>query len=320
MQIDKFIKARESDWKRLETLAGEQHKLRLTEIYELSHLYRTVMSDLAVAQRDYPNHQVTIFLNQLLIRTHSFIYQSDVTRVSALSDLITRTIPHSFRQIARFVLAAALLFVIPALIGFWLTSANPSIAVPLGLEAQRRILAQHDTWTDIPQNERPTASTFIITNNIRVALLAFAGGVVFGLFSVYVLINNGLMIGAVLGLASHYGMAGSLLDFIVAHGILELSIIVIAGGAGLSMGGALLNPGRFTRLNALKVAAGRSVYLAILAVPVLITAGLLEGFVSPSSLSSLLKLLIGFLSGIALYAYLALSRGDGKGSAAKRTI
>src|SRR5207247_2130587 len=82
----------------------------------------------------------------------------------------------------------------------------------------------------------------IFTNNIRVAFFAFAGGVLAGLGTLYVLVANGVQLGAVLGAAQHYGVAGLLLTFISAHGYLELTMIVISGAAGLRLGDALLRP------------------------------------------------------------------------------
>lgn len=310
MHVNEFIKSREADWKRLEGLMAQQTRrkaLKPDEIYELGGLYRTVMSDLAVARRDYPEHRLNVFLNQLLTRTHNMLYQEDTGDVRRLSTLITHTIPQTFRDLGIFVLAAFLMFFVPAVIGFRLASTNPDVAVPLGLEDQRRILAESETWTDIPVDARPFASTVIMTNNIRIAILAFAGGIALGLFTLYILAMNGLIIGGVLGLAVHYGMGDSLFGFIIAHGVLELSIIFMSGGAGLALGWALLNPGRHTRLDSLKVMARRSVNLAILAVPILITAGIIEGFISPSDLPLIVRILVGILTGAVLYAYLLLS-------------
>ncbi len=305
-QVNEFIKQRERDWKRLEDLMARMRRQALSpvEIHELGGLYRSTMSDLAIARRDYANERVIVYLNQLLTRAHSTIYQDDTSSLERLNRYVVRTIPTAFRRIAGFVLAAFILFMVPAVIGYRLAVVNPQAAEPLGLEEQRAILAEHETWTDIPPNVRPVASTFIITNNVRIAILAFAGGVSFGLFTVYILAMNGLVIGAVVGLAAHYGMVGSLLDFMVAHGVLELSIIFMSGGAGLALGWAMLNPGRLTRANAMRVAAVRSVSLAVLAVPVLLIAGLIEGFISPTGIASVVKILVGVGTGAVLYAYL----------------
>jgi uncharacterized membrane protein SpoIIM required for sporulation len=146
-----------------------------------------------------------------------------------------------------------------------------------------------------------------MSNNIRVAVLAFAGGVAFGIFTVYVLVFNGLVLGGVLGLAAHYGMSESLITFVIAHGVIELSIIFIAGGAGLSLAWALLSPGLYTRRDALALEARRIVPLAVIAIPVLVIAGMIEGFISPSDTPFWFHASIGVVSGLCLYGYLIFS-------------
>ncbi len=196
--------------------------------------------------------------------------------------------------------------IIPAIVGYRLTYTNPDNADILGLGQERDTLADHQTWTDIPVEARPYASAFIMSNNIKVALLAFAGGLTFGLFSIYILVFNGLSVGAILGLAVHYGLGESLLTFIIGHGVIELSVIFMAGGAGLQLAWALLNPGAYRRRDALALAARRAVALAVAAVPLLIVAGLIEGFISPSAAPLIVHLAVGLISGVLLYAYLGL--------------
>ncbi|MBZ0288186.1 MAG: stage II sporulation protein M, partial [Anaerolineae bacterium] len=195
----------------------------------------------------------------------------------------------------------------PGLVGYRVAYSNPTDADRLGLAIERQTLADQETWTNIPLDQRPFASAFVMSNNIRIAILAFGGGITFGLFTVYVLMMNGLIIGAVLGLAAHYGMGQELLAFIVGHGVIELSVIFIAGGAGLQLGWVLLNPGAYTRRDALALAARRAVALAVAAVPLLIVAGLIEGFLSPTDTPLLLRGGVGLLTGIALYSYLGLA-------------
>jgi uncharacterized membrane protein SpoIIM required for sporulation len=118
---------------------------------------------------------------------------------------------------------------------------------------------------------------------------------------------NGLTIGAVMGLAAHYDMGQALLGFIIGHGVIELSVVFIAGGAGLQLGWALLNPGPYTRRDSLALAARRAVTLAVVSIPLLIMAGLIEGFISPSDLSFLARAGVGIGTGILLYGYLSVA-------------
>ena len=153
-------------------------------------------------------------------------------------------------------------------------------------------------------------ATLIFTNNIQVSFLAFSGGVLVGLGTVYVLISNGLALGGVLGAAQFYGVAPLLWSFISPHGYLELTCIVIAGAAGLMLGDALLRPGLLLRREALARASRQAVELVMGAAPVLIVAGLIEGFVSPSDLAIQVKLAFGPAAGLVLYVLLlTLGRG-----------
>ena len=309
MNANEFIQLRQKDWERLQALV-ERHKgrrpLSAVEVKELGTLYRAVASDLAQARRDYPQQRVTLYLNRLLTQAHSAIYQADVSNWREAARYIAHTIPHTYRQTGVFTLIAFLLFLIPAVIGFRLAYTNPDVAEPLGLVKERETLANNDVWTDIPVDERPYVSAFIMSNNIRVAILAFGGGVAFGVFTVYLLMMNGVTIGAVLGLAAHYGLGDTLLNFIFAHGVIELSVIFMSGGAGLQLGWALITPGLRSRKDALGLAARRAVPLVVIAIPLLIAAGLIEGFVSPSSRPFSLKVAVGLCSGAVMYGYLLL--------------
>lgn len=323
MTVNEFIQLREKDWQRLDTLIN-RHKgrqpLNAREVHELGTLYRAVTSDLALARRDYPDQRVTLFLNQLLTRTHSFIYQQDVSDFRQLVRYFTYRIPQVFRQTAVFTFVAFLLFIVPAIVGYRLAYTYPDSADMFGLAAQRQALADQELWTDIPLEERPFMSAFIMSNNIRIAILAFGGGVSFALFTVYVLTMNGLIIGAVMGLASHYEMGQPLLAFVIGHGVIELSVVFIAGGAGLQLGWSLLNPGPYTRRDALALTARRAVTLAVASIPLLIVAGLIEGFISPSDLPFLVRAGVGITTGILLYSYLSFAGQGAAPSARERKI
>ena len=139
------------------------------------------------------------------------------------------------------------------------------------------------------------------------------------------LVTNGLTIGAVMGLAAHYGMGSSLLGFVVGHGVIELSVIFMAGGAGLQLGWALLNPGLYTRRDALAQAARRAVMITIVAVPLLIIAGTIEGLFSPTDAPLLVHIAVGVISGGCMYAYLFLvgrskARENGRSAMESATI
>ena len=151
---------------------------------------------------------------------------------------------------------------------------------------------------------RPFAASAIATNNIQVSILAFAGGILLGTVTVYALVLNGLNIGAVLGYTHLYGLDGKLLAFMSPHGYIELTVIFIAGGAGLRIAWAIIQPGLLRRRGALVRAGQEAVLLVIGALPLLLVAGLIEGLVSPSDLPDVLKLIVGLILGLALHLFL----------------
>jgi uncharacterized membrane protein SpoIIM required for sporulation len=151
-----------------------------------------------------------------------------------------------------------------------------------------------------------------MTNNIQVAILAFAGGTLLGVFTLYLLAQNGLMLGIVAGASQALGFAPNLWGFVAAHGVIELSVIFIAGGAGLQLGWSVIRPGLLTRRAALVLAARRAAQLLLGCIPLLMIAGTIEGFVSPSDLPLAAKLAVSFTSGVLMYGYLLLAGREPK--------
>ena len=149
-----------------------------------------------------------------------------------------------------------------------------------------------------------------MTHNIVVAAGAYAGGIIFTLPTIGILVANGVQLGALAGLVTTNGLGGGLLDFVVAHGVLELSIVVAAGASGLRMGWALVQPGPYSRGDALTEAATSAVVLLIGLGPLLVVSGLIEGNLSPSDAPFPAKLAVGLVSGLLFWGYLL---GAGRG-------
>ena len=319
--LSHFIASRQPRWTELEDLLArsEGNGLRhfaADDIERLGRGYRQVMSDLAIARRDFPNDQLTQWLNGLAARAHLRLYRAPAPSWRHLGHFFWTDFARRFRAARGYLLVSALLLFGPALLAYLAAWLDPTLREALVPVELRRTMESGRTWTDIAPNLRPGMATLIFTNNIQVAFLAFAGGVLFGLGTVYVLVSNGLMLGSVLGAAHAYGVAPLLWSFISPHGFLELTCIVIAGAAGLMLGDALLRPGLLLRREALARAARQAVELVLGAAPVLVVAGMIEGFVSPGDLPVALKIGIGLAAGGVLYGLLlTVGRGPKPGHA-----
>ncbi len=315
MPPEQFIQARQADWQALTRLLDrcqrDVHQLSPEEVQVLGRLYRAASSDLALAQRDFPNQRVATYLNQLVARAHGLLYRGEPLAVGRLWRFVASGFPRVFRATLPFTLLAAALFIIPAVAAGLGTALDPATArwlLPEGVQPVIAGIERQELWIDLPVNERPYAASFIMTNNIQVVFLAYAGGALAGLVTVWAMIYNGLILGGLTGLTLHYGIGGELWAFVIGHGVIELSVIFMAGGAGLSLGWAILRPGLLRRRDALAVAARQTVRLIIGCVPLLVIAGLIEGFISPAeSLPVVFKWAFGLFTGVLLYAYLFLA-------------
>lgn len=312
MVAEDFIATKRPSWERLEALLEKVRRRRLAaleadELYELGHLYRQATSDLAVARRDWPAREVTAYLNGLVARAHGEVYRNEAATWRRLRDFVVVQFPQIWRRTYIFTLVAFLCSAIPALVAYLVSSIDASQATLLFPDAAGlvdRIKAHEEWWREINVQGRGSSATLIATNNILVSIRVFAGGVLLGVYALYLLVYNGLMLGTVAGLSQFYGFSGRLWSFIAPHAPIELSVIFFCGGAGLQMGYALLHPGLLTRGAALREAAERAVVIMIGCVPLLIIAGAIEAFISPSDLPLWTKLFVSAGSGIALYAYL----------------
>ena len=319
MLAEDFIALKKPAWERLTSILdrsqlGGLAALSADELSELGRLYRSVTSDLAVARRDFAGHRVVDYLNGLVARAHGAVYGSRAARRRGIIDFYARTFPRTFRATWIYTLAAFLMFLLPALGSFWVAYRDPAAGAALmpGIEDRiQDIRDKREWWKDLNDGNAAGAS-LIMTNNIQVAIMAFAGGTLLGVFTLYLLARNGLMLGIVAGAAQVLGFGANLWGFVAAHGVIELSVIFIAGGAGLQLGWSVIRPGLLTRRAALLLAARRAAQLLLGCIPLLVIAGTIEGFISPSGLPLVVKLAISFTSGVLLYAYLLLAGRERK--------
>jgi uncharacterized membrane protein SpoIIM required for sporulation len=310
MTVDRFVEDRRARWARLGNLIQEAHgrveRLAPADVLELGRLYRSASSDLAVARRDFALDAATERLNDLVASAHALVYSEAPTSGRRLRRFFLHELPSSVRSNSRFTAVSFAAFAIPLLATFAIGLLLPEIAATALPPETRQHLAERRLWTDIPEGYRPLMGPLIIVNNVRVAVTAFAGGLTAGALTLYVLISNGAFLGTVLSVVHGYGLSGGLLAFTAAHGPLEISCIVLSGGAGLRLAWALLRPGDRSRRDALRLAGAQAIRVMLLVIPALGVAGILEAFLSPSGAPLTVKIVVGVVAGLALWTYIAL--------------
>ena len=324
--MNRFIDERKDNWQRLEDLLemlrGSSLKyLSKTEVREFGELYRRAATDLAIARSETRDPKVINYLNSLVIRAHGKVYRSEGEGVGIIRRFFARDLPHEIRASARFSLTAFAVFVIFGALSFGLCLYDPDFGTMIGLDPIQSSAETNVKWWEDLNAANQIGSSQILTNNIRVAFMAFAFGALFGVGTLYILMMNGVIIGGVLGVCFRVnpGFGNELVNFMVAHGVMELTAIFLAGGAGMMIGYALIDPGDLTRGQALKKAGSKATRIVIGCAVILFVTGIIEGFLSPSGVPSVIKYSTGALTGILFLAYVTLVGWEESGPRSARS-
>jgi uncharacterized membrane protein SpoIIM required for sporulation len=304
-----WLEKRQPYWRRLEELVEQSgrrgvRRLSRSELQELGLLYRQIASDLSTVREDPASRQISAYLNQLLGRAHNLIYMGRKTNAAGIVQFFRSTYPRLFRENLVYPLTAFLIFLGAAITGMALCFSDPGFERYFLGGRMIDTIEQHHMWTQSVVSIKPLASSFILTNNITVALATFASGIAAGVGTIYMLFFNGLLLGVIGTACWQAGMSGQLWSFVAPHGVLELPAIFIAGGAGLLLARGLLFPGTLPRRDSLIEAGGRAVRLVLGVIPMLVVAGFIEGYLSPSNFPVPLKFALGAALATALTLYL----------------
>ena len=307
-----FVERRAATWERLETLLGKAgsrgiRSLAPEEVAELGRTYRWTTSDLAYAQGRRFDASLLEYLNRLTARAHAYVYGGSAeTGWTRIARFYTHTFPAEFRRSFAFFAICTALTVVTAVVAYVVCRHHPGDAyalLPQSMVPAEIKKSLHDSNFAHPFTDSPEMASMIITNNIRVAFMAFAGGITLGAFTIYEIALNGLMLGALGALFENAGFGRDFWITIAPHGFIELTAIQIAGGAGLLLAAGILYPGRLRRRDAIVANARRAGVLVAGVASMLVVAGTIEGFFSPRRLPENVRLGLGCVTAVALIGY-----------------
>ncbi|PMB47137.1 hypothetical protein CEN39_24900 [Fischerella thermalis CCMEE 5201] len=308
MNIQRWIARREANWLRLEVLLKQVEKkglksLPASEIRELASLYRSVSADLARARTQQVGNILIQNLQLLTTRAYTQIYQGSRRQEwQAVLQFYSWGLPSIIQQTFPYIAFATALFLLGALVAWWYAWQDPSFMSLIVPESMIiKVRDEHELWMGSIVGIEPLASSNIMINNLSVSFGAVAGGITAGAYTAFLMLFNGLLIGAVGTLVGQNNLAYPFWAFVFPHGSIELPAIFFAGGAGFLIGKALLFPGKYRRADALKFYGSLAVQLVFGIVPMLIIAGTIEGFFSPNPR---VPLPLKYLVGMGLFVFL----------------
>lgn len=318
MTREEFVRRHESTWNQVEELLDllESKHHGEHELASLPELYRRACHHLALVRQRCYGAGLEARLHRIALRGYHQLYKERRLSGAALLKFLAVGFPRLVRKYAGLFWLATVLFYGPGLaMGILVLSEPEMIYTLLDQGAVQEI---EEMYRVRPTEERGTQADFLmfgfyIRHNISIAFRTFASGLIAGVGTLFFIFLNGLFLGAVLAHQVNVGSALNLVSFVVTHGAFELTALVISGVAGLRLGGAILAPGRYTRVEALRRAAPECAQLVLGVTAMLVVAAFLEAFWSSTAwVPPAGKLLTGALAWtlVALYLWRA-GRGEG---------
>jgi len=302
--------ARAPQWDELAGLVARagrnQRDLSADEVSLLARRYQQAAADLARLRAEQPGSPVLPRLNDLVARAHAVLYRPARAPLRAIGRFLWIGYPRAVWEMRRLILAAAIFQIVIAVGGFVWAIADPATAgsfLPPDLRD-----AGHRAHHAIPAGVMVPTSVAIWSHNIVVSFFDYAGGILFGVGTIYSLYVNSMLLGVLSGVENQHGANGLYWSLIVPHGVIELTAFTIAAAAGLSLADALVRARPRPRARVLREHGRRSVAVVLGTIPLLVVAGTIEGFVTPSSAPIPLKLAVAPISGALLAAYLLRGR------------
>jgi len=301
VDLDAFSAVHGSTWQRLDTLASQRH-LSGAESDELVRLYQEVATHLSTVRSVAPDPSVVSRLSDVLGRARAAIAGAHDPALSDVARFLVLSLPAALYRIRWWTVGVMAVFVAIAVVAGVQVFTDPGAQAAMGSPGELRTLAEESFAAYYSENPAGSFAALVWTNNAVIAALCVAFGIT-GVLPVYILVSNAVSVGAIGGVLALYDGMDIFFQLILPHGLLELTAVFVAGGAGLKIFWSMIDPGGRPRGQALSE-EGRSLFtVAIGLVGVLAVSGLIEAFVTPSSLPWWLKIVIGALALAAFWTY-----------------
>ena len=276
-----FIKNNIKKWQDVESIANDPSAYSPDDVADA---YTDTAADLAFAYTNYPSSRITLYLNNLCVALHNAIYRNKRERWSRIVTFWTREVPDTMYEARRLLLVSFVIMAVSVLVGIVSQIGDPEFC--------RIILGDHyvdmtleNIKNGVPMNVYAGDSEMslflgITLNNIGVSFRIFAMGMLTSIGSALMLLYNGIMLGCFETFFWQHGLLYDSMLAVFLHGTLEISAIVVAGAAGLALGSGMLFPGTYSRIAAFRRGAKQGLKIVVGTIPIFITAGFIEGFLT----------------------------------------
>jgi uncharacterized membrane protein SpoIIM required for sporulation len=316
MEIDRYVAEHQATWNRLAELERKARPVRRlsgTELDELVSLYQRVSTHLSYVQTYLPDPALVARLTALVATANGIVYAQRGRGWRSIGTFFARTFPAAVWRLRWFVAVAAVLTFVPALVlGIWVANSDAAFRATAP-EAVREAYLNEDFESYYSSEPAAQFASEVFTNNVRVAILAFASGIFFCVITAWILVQNGALLGTAGGLFAAVGQSPKFWGLVLPHGLLELSCVVIAGAAGLRLGWTLIDPGDRTRGAAIIDEGRRSGAIVLGLILALAVAGVIEGFVTGRVTSGPLRVGIGVVAFASFWSYIMVAGRIGGG-------
>lgn len=303
MDIDAFVAAHQGEWNRLDELVRRRGRLSGPEADELVALYRAASTHLSMLRSAAPDPTVVGRLSALVARSRTAVAGSHDPGWRDVTRFLTVSFPAAVYLNRRWWVCTALIFVAVSVVLSWWVAASPEVQASLGAPEQIRQLVERDFENYYSEHPAGSFAARVWVNNAWVAAAALALGVFLGIPVIYVLWMNAINLVASAGLMAAAGRLDVFFGLITPHGLLELTAVFVAAGAGLRLGWTVIDPGPRSRSDALAQAGRSAVGIAVGLAGVLLISGVIEAFVTPSGLPTWARIAIGVAAELAFLGY-----------------